>query len=148
MNKAPTYLLRPLIDNNSMPSPTPAFECANHLLGRGEPTGGLWFVGLEDAGDGDLTQANVIEWIESCAKLGHPEYLPCNDDVDYSKTYGPPRFLDSELHEQNRKQAESLTNEFVAGLSAATTLENGLPAISGKSLPTWKAELQGLGPEF
>jgi hypothetical protein len=72
----------------TMPSRTPAFESANHLLGRGEPTRGLWFVGLEDAGDGGRTQADVIEWIESCAKLGHPEYLPCIDHVDYSKTYG------------------------------------------------------------
>jgi hypothetical protein len=66
-----------------MPSPTPAFECANRCLGRGEASGGLWFVGLEDADDcgPEDTQPDVIEYY---AKQGNPEVLPC-DDRDWSK---------------------------------------------------------------
>jgi hypothetical protein len=66
-----------------MPSPTPAFECVNRCLGWGEPARALWFIGLEEGSDSTSasTQAEVIEWY---AARGNPEFLPCDDAMDYS----------------------------------------------------------------
>jgi hypothetical protein len=66
-----------------MPSPTLAFECANRCLGWGEPDGGLWFVGLEEADDFpfDWSQEKIVKWYE---ERGNREFLPCDDSKDYS----------------------------------------------------------------
>jgi hypothetical protein len=64
-----------------MPSPTLAFECVNRCLGWGEPYGGLWFIGLEEASDFECSQVEIVEKYE---RLGNPEFLPCDDARDYS----------------------------------------------------------------